>query len=452
MKSIRWIFLAAAVTFIAAATLTPGTATFPGGLRPDFWCMACGATGGADVAVNVTLFVPFGVALGLFVRGTLDRKLIWPTLAGFAFSVGIELAQRAGFPPSRVFNATDVLCNTLGTFVGAFIAGTSARWLMPSRTFALRLAAWGFASVALFLLMTAWALGPLPQSKSEKGLRTSRLPFAPGYGWFHGRVQHVSFGELTAQHEGDGPVIFVGHPDGSRQLAVEVSGRDERDGFVPFVYVHDENMSEPELMLGQEGTSARLSLKLRGSKLRLPEPSLFVHDAFAIQTGNSTRKIIANSSPALWELSVDDGQSKRSNSLRLSLAVGWTLFQTVVSLESPAAPLISAAWMFVPFIAIGYWCLLATITRNSNAAGERRDSDIAQEPRTGMAVVGFVGLVAVPVTLLAIPRMMGIADTSFAELLLAVSGYVTGVCFAWFALRNTRRFEALASGHAQANP
>lgn len=446
------MLLAAAVIFIAAATLTPGTAMFPGGMRPDFWCMACGATGGADVAVNVTLFVPFGIAVGMFLWGSPGQRLLKPTLIGFAFSVAIELAQRAGIPPSRVFNATDVLSNTLGTLVGAIIVATYARWLLPSRAIAMRLAACGSIAIVLFLLATSWALSPLPHSGTESPVRTSRMPFTPGYGWYHGEVKHVSFGELSVQHAGDGPVIFIGNAVGSNELAVELSGRDERDGFVPFIYVHDENMSEPTLMLGQEGTSARLSIRLRGSRWRLPEPSLFVRDAFTTQSSSATRRIVANSSPSLWKLSVDDGNTTLANTLRLSLSIGWTLLQTVVSLESPAAPFISAAWMFAPFIVIGYWCFIAATAPISKTIRESRDADTIRNRRTGLPVVGFVGLVVIPVTLLAIPRIMGIAETSFVELLLAVSGYVTGVCFAWFALRNTRWFEALTSGHAQANP
>ena len=69
-----------------------------------------------EFLANIGLFVPVGLFLVLLV-GT---RLWWlATLAGFAMTVGIELAQRS--IPGRVPDERDIVANTLGTLLGVVV-------------------------------------------------------------------------------------------------------------------------------------------------------------------------------------------------------------------------------------------------------------------------------------------------------------------------------------------
>ena len=82
-----------------------------------------------DVLINIAGFIPVGFCFLAYF--SVVRPIKRPTLAvllfGFALSVTIEILQR--FLPTRDSDMTDVITNTLGTFVGV----TFHRFLWPQR-------------------------------------------------------------------------------------------------------------------------------------------------------------------------------------------------------------------------------------------------------------------------------------------------------------------------------
>ncbi|MCS5735546.1 VanZ family protein [Herbiconiux daphne] len=76
-----------------------------------------------EFTANVAMFVPIGVLVGvLFGR----RHWGWAVGVGFAASSAIELAQWV-LLPGRYGTPDDVIANTLGTLVGALLAGSFLR-------------------------------------------------------------------------------------------------------------------------------------------------------------------------------------------------------------------------------------------------------------------------------------------------------------------------------------
>jgi VanZ family protein len=76
----------------------------------------------ADIAVNITGFVPFGFLLTAFLGSTRsERPILTAILIGALLSLTIELLQ--GFIPQRSSGMTDVITNTLGTAMGAILCG-----------------------------------------------------------------------------------------------------------------------------------------------------------------------------------------------------------------------------------------------------------------------------------------------------------------------------------------
>ena len=74
-----------------------------------------------DIAVNIFGFVPFGFMVYNYRRLAKPGgwNVTWATAAGAIISLAIELTQV--WLPNRTSSATDLLCNTLGTMLGALI-------------------------------------------------------------------------------------------------------------------------------------------------------------------------------------------------------------------------------------------------------------------------------------------------------------------------------------------
>ncbi|MFC0675092.1 VanZ family protein [Brachybacterium hainanense] len=78
--------------------------------------------GAWQLAMNVALFIPFGV----FARGLFGRGVLGTTLLGMLISLLFEATQYTGFwglysCGIRVADIDDVLSNTLGTLIGALL-------------------------------------------------------------------------------------------------------------------------------------------------------------------------------------------------------------------------------------------------------------------------------------------------------------------------------------------
>lgn len=87
-----------------------------------------------DLAANVLLFLPFGIAASAAAAPRLGRlaAIAFALVCGTAIATAIELTQH--FIPVRVVNPVDVICNAIGTLLGALagalLGGAPARgWL-----------------------------------------------------------------------------------------------------------------------------------------------------------------------------------------------------------------------------------------------------------------------------------------------------------------------------------
>jgi len=106
------LLLVFSVVAIAVLTLTPAADERH---RPPFWCFSCGDRVANDMFLNVLLFIPLGAALGL-----LRVRALGAAAMGFFLSTAVELLQYG--IPGREPSARDVLTNTIGTILGAWIA------------------------------------------------------------------------------------------------------------------------------------------------------------------------------------------------------------------------------------------------------------------------------------------------------------------------------------------
>jgi len=166
--------LAAAFTaLVLLATLLPGTERPPdpgaaARLLPEDFL--------SDAVRNVLLFLPLGVLLR-----RAGRRPLGVAGVGAALSSFVEAMQFA--VPSRHPSLLDLVCNTAGTAVGAWLAPRLAELLDPPPPGARRLAQGWAGAVALFLVaqgpLATPALPPLPW---HAGVRPEfgHLPVYPG--------------------------------------------------------------------------------------------------------------------------------------------------------------------------------------------------------------------------------------------------------------------------------
>jgi hypothetical protein len=135
---------------LVVGTLTPGGMRDPARAGGFSLCLICGDTGGADAVLNLILFVPLGVWVGLR-RGPLAALL-----AGILLSSGIEIIQF--WVPGRYSTLGDLAWNSLGATAGATALSAVRSWLNGPQSKAARVVALGVPAVGLSAL--GFALEP----------------------------------------------------------------------------------------------------------------------------------------------------------------------------------------------------------------------------------------------------------------------------------------------------
>ncbi len=158
--------------FIAFFTLRPA-GEGPAGLRPGGYLLT-------DLILNVILFAPMGLALGL--AGARPRSA---AAIGLLASAAIELAQLSWIP-GRDASLHDIVTNTAGTWLGALIV---AHWGARTRLWR----AIGPAAAAAIVL--AWVGGAFLLSPSLPSPQRWYAQWAHGFGDqepFTGRVLSLS--------------------------------------------------------------------------------------------------------------------------------------------------------------------------------------------------------------------------------------------------------------------
>jgi hypothetical protein len=125
--------LVAGTGLIVAATLTPHIDAFYAEPRAGGLCdlsrLGLPPLGALmrpnDVSLNVLLFVPLGLAVGLLPRGSARTRLM---VGALAFPFVIELTQSLVTPLGRGCESADVIDNLTGLVIG-LVVGLTAGWL-----------------------------------------------------------------------------------------------------------------------------------------------------------------------------------------------------------------------------------------------------------------------------------------------------------------------------------
>lgn len=393
-----WALVAASLALIASMTLWP-TQSFV--VTPTF-CIFCGTLGGVDFVLNVILFIPFGISL----RWATGR---WQSAAiiGVVTTLVIETLQ-ARLIAGRDASLGDLLANTLGTALGAWIAIEVLRWLNSSSLAARKYAGtFGILATAM-VCASAWLLQPIPPRYPDWVQWT---PVRPNMDVFQGRLLAVHLNERPI-HSTEmllPPQVL----DTSRRLTVRALlgapiAPTKRQAFI----VRIANPTEEGFSLTQWREAVAFRTKLAAARLKLRPIRVGLADALAVSnqgTPGTTTEITATSSPEALTVSRLHPSGNTSVTLRRTIGLAWALFVPWDFALDPRWWPANAFWLGALVLPVSFF----TLRSGGTARGASRR--IAWWP---LPVV-LATLVAVPIT--------GLGTLSIGEWCGVVAGIAAGL-------------------------
>jgi hypothetical protein len=358
--------------FIVGTTLIPIPEQSAASAATPLWCLVCGEYGGVDVLNNILLFIP--LALGLRLYGYRTARVV---IMGALLSLVVEVLQLT-IVPGRDASLSDLVTNSLGSWLGAKTGERSVQLLFPNPRIAGALTLIG--ALAWLAVQTSTAVLLRPWSPSEiRGGAWGRA--VPGRVRFDGEVRSAVVSGFSIQDElrplpGLARRLRLGDVRLETQL---VSGR-VRPSWSPVVEVLGSDGSILSLMA--VGRDFAFHAPMQSSRLRLRRPGLRLPGALPSEAGVPVRVVARaddDTLKATW--SIAEGPVSRSLQV-LSPSLGWSLITPVPYAFGPEARWITGLWIAGWLGVVGYW------------AAARRAAPLSALSR--LALLLFTGLVLVP--------------------------------------------------------
>jgi len=383
---------AAALAFIAFMTLgqvEEGRA-FPAS------CIFCGQLGGVDFTLNVVLFVPFGLGL-MWLTGNWRRS----TVIGAVTTLFIETLQWR-LIPGRDASLGDLLANSMGTVIGAWLAVAGLRWLNATRMDARRLAAVASMLTVTAVAVSAWLLLPT-QTRRQQWVQWT--PRRRALDVFQGRLQAVSLNGIETR-----PTEIL---EASRTLDMEtraLSVRAKVRGPVPptrrrAIVVRIANEREEGFYLAQwrESVVFRAHLTAAGLKLRpllVRLDSAFSSSATGTNDESNQLTIEAVSSPRAILVRRESGAGGTTlTTLHRTIGLAWALFLPWDIALSPSWWTANAGWLAVLILPVSFFSIRAA----------------RRPPEEPVSIVSWWSMVIVVASLAGIPVAMGLSSLGPGE-------------------------------------
>ena len=418
-KKAAGVLVVVALLFIAMMTLKPVTAsaTLP------VWCIVCGTLGGVDFALNLVLFVPLGMGLRWLFPG-------WkvPLAIGVLTTLIVETLQWQVIP-GRDASLGDLLANSIGTLVGAWLAVEGVRWLTATPASARRMAGLFALVAAAVVAGSAWLLRPVstrfPQWSQWKPPRRN-------LDLFQGRLFTVDLNGVPI-HPTEVLLPDRSIDAESRSLTVRatVTGHLQPTRRQAII-VRIANPIEEGFALVQWKDALAFRSHMAAARLRL-RPLLAGYDgAFGVPAvgaeGNGAElTILARSSPRAMMISISDSLRTDTVTLRRTVGFAWAMFlPRDVALTSHWWP-VNAAWLGALWLPLGFFTMRS-----------RR-----RTPDDSASSVAWMPMVLSVITLVAAPAVAGLSPLAIGEW----TGVVLGLGTGWAIERLTHSQVAALSMH-----
>ena len=343
---------AAALAFIAFMTLRP----VDSGVAQPAWCIVCGPLGGVDFSLNIVLFVPFG--LGLMWMTSQWRR---SALIGAITTLCIESFQWR-LIPGRDASLGDILANSMGTVIGAWLAVAGLRWLNATRMNARKLAAFASLLTIGAVYVSAWLLLPAQTSDQQWVQWTPRRR---ALDLFQGRLLAVSLNGIETR---PGEIL-----DARRTLVTDtraLSVRARVSGPVPStrrqaIVVRIANEGEEGFALGQWREAVVFRTHLVAARLKL-RPLLtrldraFLSSATGTNGESSHFTIEAASSPRAMVIKRESSPGgTKMVTLRRTIGLAWALFLPWDIALGPSWWPVNAGWLAVLILPVSFFNIRA---------------------------------------------------------------------------------------------
>ena len=336
------LFLAGfGLLLIAVTTLIPLPQQAAAARSTSLWCLVCGDQGAVDVLNNILLFVPFGAGLTL-----LQLRVRSVVLAAILISFAVELLQYLVIP-GRDASLSDLLTNTVGSWLGVILGLRYGHVLWPGRRAAgvLSLAgvlAWWATQTATAALLRPWApsdelravWGPpagyevMVTSASVSGVAiegdSTPLPASLAQRIGSGQV-HLEIEMLASGPPPEWSAIFKLLKRRARVMSVEAGGRD-----------------------------LVVQLPARARAWRLRPPALQLHDVLQGPAGTPLRLAAGERADTLWVVGTSASIRMRRQQI-LSPSLGWSLLVPFHYAYGSEVAWLTGLWLVGWMAPIGYW-------------------------------------------------------------------------------------------------
>jgi VanZ like family len=389
-----WLLTCAGFLVIAATTLVPIPQQAAAARATPVWCLVCGDLGGVDVLNNLLLFIPFAAGLRL-----LGLRAPVVTMMGALLSLAIESLQLS-IIPGRDAALSDLLTNTLGSWIGATLITYRTQILDPGSARASRLAilgalAWWVVQFGTAVLLRPW----VPSSE----LRTAWARAVPGREPFNGRVTSavVSGVPVSRKAVALSPEVAERIRQGRVHLELAFTSGGAASWSPLF-----EILARSGSVVSVEAVGRDLAFQppARSSALRLRRPALRLEEALLPQRNLPVRLAAGERSDTLWAVWTAAGV-RHSSFQVLSPSFGWSLVTPVWYAYGSEASLLTGLWLVVWLLPTGYW------SARIRTGGASRIWLLAVVPLVGLGII---------------PRLMGYSPVHWSEWLAGFAGLGIG--------------------------
>jgi len=400
--------LVAALALIAATTLGPA----PGQTwQRDFWCVRCGdSINPVELLLNVTLFVPFGLAL----RVAGARWLV-AIAAIVATTVSIEVLQYTVIV-GRDGSLRDCLTNTAGGWLGfALMPRAEALWRADG-TLSRRLA---WVAALLWIVHAAMACVLFAPARTRHHYYAQIAPRLGQFDAFTGNLLSATINGVAVNSGPFSPELqaVVLHADSIAMVAVATPGHSTRR-IAPIVNIADARDNEIAI-LAQRHASSVFQARVLAENLGFSAPAVVLDDVFP---GGRSAPVQLTGTRRAFTLRLREttaGGETRGATLTLSPALGWALWWPFDTPGSRTLRWMTLLWLVVPLAGIGF-------------CGANRRGTFARAATPALtAAIGAHGLV---------PLMIRPSPVSWSQLGIALLGVIAGVVL---GLRFTPQDESL---------
>jgi VanZ like family len=312
-------------------------------------CLVCGESGGADVVLNLLLFIPLGVGLALLGRS-------WARVVALCalLSLGVETLQYAAHI-GRDASLSDLLTNTASGAVGAVLVRRLDLLLAPGPLPARRLSLGAAAAWLAILSLTAISMHPWAPAGRLRNFCTASYPTSES---FSGTARTMTLNAVALSCDQEVPRGEIRREIRRGQVlletVVEAGGSSDGREVIHLVRASGTTL----LLLAQQGRTAVFQAPRMAQALKLFAPAVWLPGAFPSRPDGPVT-LTAEADGHHLRLSAAHDGVRRVAELTLSPAYGWTLLFAIPM--APGAPLriVAAIWLGALLLPAGYWAGLA---------------------------------------------------------------------------------------------